>query len=66
MFNEFMCKRIKKRLIDKQMTQKELGDRIGVSLAYINQILNNKCENLEIETKILRELELSDTRSTSQ
>lgn len=64
MFDERLAKRIKKKLIDKNMTQKELATRIGSTLEYVNQILNCKCENIILETKILEELGLNDTRAT--
>lgn len=65
MFNERLAKKIKKKLIDKNMTQKELAERVGSTLAYVNQLLNCKCENIKIETAILEELQINDTRTIS-
>ena len=64
MFDERLAKKIKKKLIDKNMSQKELAERVGSTLSYVNQILNCKCENIIIETKILEELNIDDTRTT--
>lgn len=64
MFNENLCKEIKKKLIDKNISQKELADNLGSSFSFVNQIINGKSENIEIETKILEMLEINDTRTT--
>jgi len=65
MFNNAMCKRIKKKLIDKGISQKQLAENVGSTLAYVNMILNGKCENIKIETAILEELGINDTRTVS-
>lgn len=63
MFSEKLAKNVKKKLIDNNMTQKQLAESVGSTLAYVNMILNCKCENLELESKILKVLDMNDTRS---
>ena len=51
--NESFGNYVKKKLIDIDMKQSELAARIGVSEAYISEILNDKKEGLDIKPKIL-------------
>ena len=66
MFNKKMTERIKKRLITLNMSQADLARKFGYTRQHISAIINGTQESLEIETLILEELELSDTRTISR
>ena len=66
MFDVNLRKEIKKKLIDVNMSQTELAKKIGTSLSYVNQLLCGRVENLKLETLILEELNIDDTRTTSR
>lgn len=65
LFDEKLAKRIKKKLIDAGITQADLARKFNVTRQYIGMIINGKQENLDLETKILEELNVSDTRKIS-
>ena len=66
MFNKRMTERIKKRLITLGTTQADLARKLGYTRQHISAIINGTQESLEIETLILEEFELSDTRTISR
>lgn len=51
-------KSIKKRLIEKDMTQRQLAERVGVSNVYLNQIISGQRSGKKYLEDILRELDL--------
>ena len=65
MFNKKMTERIKKRLITLGISQADIARKLGYTRQHISAIINGKQESLEIETLILEELGISDTRTIS-
>lgn len=51
-------RKVKKKLIDKEMTQVELASRLGCRKQYINQILVGKKSGKKYMDKILMILEM--------
>lgn len=66
MFNSRMTERIKKRLITLNITQADLARKLGYTRQHVSAIINGVYESLEIETLILEELGISDTRTISR
>ena len=66
MFNKKMTERIKKRLITLDISQADIARKLGYTRQHISAIINGKQESLEIETLILEELGISDTRTISR
>lgn len=59
---------IKQRRKELGITQKELGDKVGVSAAYIQQIENNIKQNpsIQILNKILKELKIDTVKKEKE
>lgn len=53
-------KEVKKRLIDKQMSQKELAIQIGCSKFYLSKILSGKKSGKKYKEKINEVLDLKE------
>ncbi len=49
---------IKKRLIEKDLTQRELAEKVGVSNVYLNQIISGQRSGKKYLEDIFKELEL--------
>jgi len=44
---------VKKKLLDMRMQQIELAERVGISKAYLSEILSGKKEAIDVKRKIL-------------
>ncbi len=44
---------VKKKLLDMRMQQLELAEKLGISKAYLSEILSGKKESLDVKRKIL-------------
>lgn len=44
---------VKKKLLDMRMQQLELAEKLGISKAYLSEILSGKKESLDMKRKIL-------------
>ena len=62
MFKKKLQQKIKIELLKNNITQVDLANELGVARQYLNSIINGKCENLLLETKILERLNINDTR----
>lgn len=49
---------IKKRLLDKEYTQRELASRVGVSSVYLNQIISGQRSGEKYLEAIFEELDI--------
>lgn len=56
-------KKIRKRLIDKNMTQVELANQLGCKTQYITQILSGKKSGKKYSEEINRILDIKEVRS---
>lgn len=54
MLTKQQCKSIKKRLIDKEMSVKDLADEIGLTRVYVSNIINQLVSGSEAEDKVLK------------
>lgn len=63
MITEDLKKKIKIKMIEEDLTVGSLANKYKVSRTYMSYILNGKQENLLLETKILRDLDIDDTRT---
>lgn len=54
MLTKQQCKSIKKRLIDKEMSVKDLADEIGLTRVYVSNIINQLVSGSEAEEKVLK------------
>ena len=54
MLTKQQCKSIKKRLIDKEMSVKDLADEIGLTRVYVSNIINQLVSGSDAEEKVLQ------------
>lgn len=54
MLTKQQCKAVKKRLIDKEMSVKDLADEIGLTRVYVSNIINQLVSGSEAEEKVLK------------
>lgn len=54
MLTKQQCKAVKKRLIDKEMSVKDLADEIGLTRVYVSNIINQLVSGSEAEEKVLQ------------
>ena len=53
-------------LLKRNLSVNELANKHKVSRVYMSYIINGKKENLLLETKVLKYLNIHDTRTTSR
>lgn len=66
MITDDLKKQIKIEMLIKNLTVGELAKIHKVSRTYISAIINGKQENLLLETKVLKFLNINDTRTISR
>lgn len=54
MLTKQQCKAVKKRLIDKEMSVKDLADEIGLTRVYVSNIINQLVSGSDAEEKVLK------------
>ena len=54
-----MNKNLKKALIDRGMSMRQLADKIGVTACYLSKIVNGKHDGLMLREKIAKVLNVS-------
>lgn len=64
MLTQELVTQIKIKMIQSNIKQCELAAKLGLSRQYLNNVITGRNENLLIETKILKELGIDDTRTT--